>query len=145
MTKNSDFDNPRRLSTRHPYLNSFVPNLVWLPAQVARLTDREGSFVQLYLQALSRKIYRRVPLPPDMKVFTESIWDLLEEPTGIPDSGLPAVEDLNYFEETPEFVKRRTASLRDLLEAVSDLANGKKVQKKLISTRYSDGLKQMRR
>jgi hypothetical protein len=32
---------------------SFVPNLVWLASQVSKLSDREGSFVQTYLQALS--------------------------------------------------------------------------------------------
>jgi hypothetical protein len=33
-------------ASQHPLTYSFVPNLVWLPAQVAKLSDREGSFVQ---------------------------------------------------------------------------------------------------
>ena len=32
------------LTSRDPWTYSFVPNLVWLPAQVSKLTDREGSF-----------------------------------------------------------------------------------------------------
>lgn len=36
-------------AARDPWTYSFVPNLVWLPEQVSKLTDREGSFSQLYL------------------------------------------------------------------------------------------------
>jgi hypothetical protein len=53
-------DNIGKLSSRDPITNSFIPNLVWLPKQVAKLTDREGSFAQTYLQALSVKIYRYI-------------------------------------------------------------------------------------
>ncbi len=31
------------ISSRHHMLNSFVPNIVWLPLQISKLTDREGS------------------------------------------------------------------------------------------------------
>ena len=51
------------LSSRDLDTYSFVPNLVWLPTQVAKLTDREGSFAQAYLQALSSKIYNRLQVP----------------------------------------------------------------------------------
>lgn len=34
------------LASQNPATYSFVPNLVWLPKQVAKLTDREGSFAQ---------------------------------------------------------------------------------------------------
>ena len=44
-----------QLASRNPLTYSFVPNLVWLPAQVAGLTDREGSFAQQFLQALSHQ------------------------------------------------------------------------------------------
>ena len=50
------------LASRHPLTYSFVPNLVWLPSEVAALTDREASFVQSYTQAISIKVYRHLPL-----------------------------------------------------------------------------------
>ena len=34
------------LASRDPLLNTFIPNLVWLPAQVSKLSDREGDFTQ---------------------------------------------------------------------------------------------------
>jgi len=46
----------RILAAQNPLTYSFIPNLVWLPRQVAKLTDREGSFTQLYLQAVAYKI-----------------------------------------------------------------------------------------
>ena len=43
-------DGRSQFSTTHPQTYSFIPNLVWLPAQVAKLTDHEGSYAQLLLQ-----------------------------------------------------------------------------------------------
>ncbi len=49
------------LASRIPLLNTFVPNLVWLPSQVAKLSDVEGGIVQQTLQAMSRAIYGTAP------------------------------------------------------------------------------------
>ena len=46
------------LASRDPYTNTFAANLLWLPAQVSKLTDRQGSFVQSFIQAISVKLYR---------------------------------------------------------------------------------------
>jgi hypothetical protein len=43
-------------ASRNPLTNSFLANLVWLPRDLAQLSDRPGSFVQRYLQALSHKV-----------------------------------------------------------------------------------------
>ena len=37
---------PSGAAARNPATYSFVPNLVWLPLQVSKLTDREGHFVR---------------------------------------------------------------------------------------------------
>ena len=47
-------------------LNSFVPNLVWLPVQISKLTDREGSYAQRFLQAISCQIYKNISLPKEL-------------------------------------------------------------------------------
>ena len=46
------------LASRHPLTYSFVPNVVWLPSEVAKLTDREASFVQSFTQALAQDLSR---------------------------------------------------------------------------------------
>lgn len=65
------------LSARNPATYSFVPNLVWLPGEIAALTDREGSFAQLYVQALAQKVYRHRTVAPRLAPVVEHAWSLL--------------------------------------------------------------------
>jgi len=64
------------ISSRHHKLNSFVPNLAWLPIQISKLTDREGSLPQRLLQAISHKIYREISLPREIL----NLWEYLPFP-----------------------------------------------------------------
>ncbi len=68
----------RQLATALPQTYSYVPNLAWLPAQVAKLTDHEGAFAQQVLQAAARACYchARSAHPP----FLAEIWDSLPAP-----------------------------------------------------------------
>ena len=72
------------LAARNPLTYSFVPNLVWLPREVSKLTDREGSFVQGYIQALAIKIYREIPVRDELQPIVEESWGLLPAPAHIP-------------------------------------------------------------
>jgi hypothetical protein len=63
-----------------PVLNSFLPNLVWLPRELAKLSDRQGSFVQQYLQALAAHLYRDVTLPTALASFVGNAWAKLRVP-----------------------------------------------------------------
>jgi hypothetical protein len=47
---------------RNEMTYSFVPNLVWLPSQLAKLSDKKGGFAQTFLQAVSTSLYRTLPL-----------------------------------------------------------------------------------
>jgi hypothetical protein len=68
-------DSSKRAS-EDPYLNSFIPNLTWLPRQISKFTDREGSFAQKYLQALSYAIYHDVKqIQKKMNSLTKSGTD----------------------------------------------------------------------
>src|ERR1019366_8734253 len=69
------------LASRHPLLNSFVPNLVWLPGQVAKLSDRQGGIVQKTLEALSYKVYRQAPVHPNLAEIVEEAWEMIPQPT----------------------------------------------------------------
>ena len=114
--------------------------MVWLPAQVSKLTDRTDSFTQLYLQALSTKLYREVPLIDAMRPFAEKAWSRLPPPQGIPDEGLPDPSELSYFEETPGFVNRRLSKIASVADAILEVSSGHRPSGKIVSSRYTRGL-----
>ena len=123
---------------RHPLTNSFVPNLVWLPTQVAKLSDREGSFVQTYLQAISKKIYRVAAVSIHQEGTVGDAWALLPDPSGIPLQGLPRIDDLNFFEYTQDFFISRLRSIRKVQELIASACRSEPGPK--VSKRYNEGL-----
>jgi hypothetical protein len=124
------------LASRNPLTFSFVPNLVWLPAHVAGLTDREGSFSQQYLQAVSHNIYRQAPVEAGHRKLVDRIWDLIPEPPNIPPQSLPKVDELNLFEADDKFFKRRATALDRVAMA---LLTGEPTGK-VVSERYTRGI-----
>ena len=125
-----------QLASRNPLTYSFVPNLVWLPAQVAGLTDREGSFAQQFLQALSHRIYRPVEVARDHEDIVDAAWDLLPIPNGVPDAALPDVTELNCFVADEAFFHRRAHTIGAVAAALRTGAPTDKV----VSRRYTDGI-----
>lgn len=126
------------LASRRPLLNSFVPNLVWLPGQIAKLTDREGSIVQRTLQAMSWSLYRNAVVEPHLVDVVEEAWSLLPRPdTSQLDS---SSADWNYFVPTDRFLNTRRSRLAAVEEAAEALISGQSLPGKVISTRYTDGL-----
>ena len=69
-----------KLASRVPLLNSFVPNLVWLPTQVSKLSDREGGPVQRALQATAWSMFRSAPVAPHLSEIVEAAWEMIPEP-----------------------------------------------------------------
>jgi hypothetical protein len=128
------------LSSRDPDTYSFIPNLVWLPVQVAKLTDREGSFAQAFLQALAVKIYRCIEVPCELRPAVERAWSKLPLPTGIPESGLPHHDDLAYFGASETYTARRISVLRTVARGLDDVAEGRSISSKIVSSRYTTGL-----
>ena len=125
----------RDLASRVPLLNSFVPNLVWLPSQVAKLSDREGSAVQIALQAMAWQIYRSAPVAAHLADVVEEAWALIPEPDAI--GPLP---NLNWFEATDRFFKTRRARLSSVVDGLERLNTGKLLDTKIVTTRYTEGL-----
>jgi hypothetical protein len=123
-------------AARHPLTYSFVPNLVWLPAQVAGLSDLEGSFVQRLLQRQSRRLYPDVAVAPGHRALVEQIWDLLPEPRDEPEFPLPEPDTLSFFQPTEAFLDRRVAIIRRVADALS---SGSPVGK-VVSSRYTAGI-----
>jgi hypothetical protein len=127
-------------ASRNRLTFSFVPNLVWLPAEVSKLTDREGSFAQAYLQALAIRIYREVPVAPPLVGLVDEAWKLLPEPSGIPQEGLPAPNDLAFFMPSEQFYKRNLRDLHLVISALFAAQSGQTGSARIISRRYGEGL-----
>ncbi len=128
------------LASRCPETNSFLPNLVWLPSNVAKLTDREGSFAQRYVQAIADKIYRRVDTGPLMQPFVERAWGFLPEVEGFPDQALPGPDDLNWFDVPESFIPRAVGRIRTVAGALAVVGEGRDPEGKVVSSRYTTGI-----
>jgi len=122
---------------------SFVPNLVWLPSQLSKLSDREGGFVQTFLQALSVKIYRAVPIERPLRHLVEPIWELLPERAEASKIDLPDVADLNYFKFDEKWLMRRIRTLSSVVQALTDICSGTAPVKKVVAARYGEGLERV--
>ena len=124
---------------RNPLTYSFLPNLVWLPSQLAKLSDREGSFVQTLLQAISRKIYFNAELSSGLTEFADAAWSLLPEraPLEVP---LPDLAALNFFHFDEAWLQRRLKTLKLVASALGNVAHGISLTEKVISSRYGGGL-----
>ena len=103
--------------------NSFIPNLVWLPNQLSKLTDRNGSYAQKFIQHVSGLLYRECsPSLPNL----DTIWDELEDP-GITPVCKFKLSDLNYFEDNPKwFTNRRNQLTKEIGSILGVLSKGVK-------------------
>lgn len=126
------------LATRDPLLNSFVPNLVWLPTQIAKLSDHDGGTVQNALKRMSIRLYRDLDLEPSISLVASEVWAKLPDPTGKCGVNL---DQIHYFDNPPKFLSTREAILNTIADFVSAVASGKDLPPKgRISTRYFEGL-----
>ena len=87
--------------------NSFIPNLVWLPKQISKLTDREGSYAQNLLKAISYQIYFDANQQSD---FKKEIWAELNNP-GINIKYPVDVSKLNYFKIPDTWINKKKNGL----------------------------------
>jgi hypothetical protein len=126
------------LASRVPLLNTFVPNLVWLPSQVAKLSDVEGGIVQQTLQAMSRAIYGTATVDEHLRDVVDEAWNLLPPPPAVLDD--TDLDRLNWFVSTPRFFATRKARLATVVHALQTLAAGEPLTHKVITTRYGAGL-----
>jgi hypothetical protein len=100
------------ISNRHHFFNSFVPNIVWLPRQIAKLTDREGSNAQRMLQMISYAIYSNIPMPETLL----KLWEYLPPPEY---SELDIrLNDLNFFQVEDRWLNQRVNGLISEIERI---------------------------
>jgi hypothetical protein len=125
-------------SNTDPRLNSFIPNLVWLPSQVAKLSDLEGGIIQQTLQAISYKIYRFAPVRPHLQPIAEEAWRKLPKPKI--SLGEITPDDLNWFQTTPAFFKTRASRLESVITALGLLKQELPIPERVVTHRYAEGL-----
>jgi hypothetical protein len=125
------------LASRDPKLYTFVPNLVWLPRQIAKLSDVEGSPVQQALKAISWSLYRNTSLVPGKHRIAERSWKYLPEPQMTTDID---VKNLSYFGSPDKTVKMRLQRTYEVLDAIRTLERSKPLTTKVVSGRYTAGL-----
>lgn len=131
----------RDRTTRNRLTYSFVPNVVWVPRQLAKLTDVEGGFAQKHLQALSSLLYRKTPTTAKLAPFVAEPWNTCALPQDLHDDLLPPdAASLNTFAHTDRFVGRRIAKIRQVADAIQSRREGRAVAGKVISRRYTEGL-----
>lgn len=131
-----NLENEKNLASRYYKTNSFIPNLVWIPKQIAQLTDREGSFAQQLIQTISYKLYKDRPC--EKKV--DDIWAELNNPNVMLPEGF-TIENLNFFSYDEKWLRRRTDSLKKEVEAILRLLKqGTPLTYKIKSASYTQTL-----
>ena len=106
-------NNEELLSTRHHMLNSFVPNIVWLPRQIAKLTDSEGSDAQKMLQAISHKIYYNIHMSEQIS----KLWEYLPFPQEYMRLKIN-FKELNFFKVGNRWLNQRIKGLESEIERI---------------------------
>lgn len=99
--------------------NSFIPNLVWLPKQLSKLTDRDGSYAQQFLKHLSYLLYSKIG---NTNPMISGIWRELKDPGITPESTF-SLDDLNYFDSDAKWINDKKASLHRELQSILDILN----------------------
>ena len=118
--------------------NSFVPNLVWLPKQISKLTDRENSFAQNLLKTISYKIYHE----NNISEFKQDVWDELNNPQLKIKTSFSAA-DLNYFQVSQEWIEKKKRGLITEMNKINKvLLDGEIVDEKVKCSSYLPTLKQ---
>ena len=128
-------------STRNPATYSFLPNLVWLPSTLAKLTDIDQSFAQRFVQAMSYKMYHDVEIHEKLRPFVAHSWSLLPVPE-FPKQRLPDINALSVFRVPQSFLYTRVDRIRTASRALLRVAagDGESIKGKVLHKRYTAGL-----
>lgn len=106
-----------KLASTYEKTNSFVPNLVWLPKQISKLTDREGSYAQNLLKTISYKIYFNTG---NLSDFKREIWAELNNPE-IQTKHNIDITKLNYFNIPDSWVNKKRNGLIEEMKTIKSV------------------------
>lgn len=105
-----------KLASTYEATNSFVPNLVWLPKQISKLTDREGSYAQNLLKTISYKLYYK---KDNLSDFRHNIWNEFDNPKLITKREID-ISKLNFFRISEDWIMKKR---NGLLSEFTDIKN----------------------
>ena len=128
-------DGNQYFSSRIANLNSFVLNLVWLPSQLSKLTDRESSFAQRFLQVVSHKLYRKIQMPE----LISKVWDSLPFPAEFEVSGID-VSKVAFFSVSEGWLKKRIDNLISEIDLIVSATTDNTEREKIKCRRYLPSL-----
>ncbi|MEV6736619.1 hypothetical protein AB0N14_06555 [Streptomyces sp. NPDC051104] len=130
------------LASRIPLLYSFIPNLVWLPSEVAKLTDREGQPFQRAAQLLSIALFRNAPVSAHLKPVVEEAWQMIGASAPVNPTLHRKIDSVgvNWFAATPAFFRTRHKRVDEVASALLVIERGAPLTKKVVSSRYTAGL-----
>jgi hypothetical protein len=118
-----------------PLLNSFVPNLVWLPSDLARLSDRVGSYTQRLLQVVSRRLYADCEFSGPLADYVMESWRRLPPPDEPPEV---TFDSLSFFSHDTAALARKHDSLNGVVQGILMVRDGQ--SGRVYSKRYGEGL-----
>ena len=119
-----------KLASTMPQLNSFVPNLVWLPKQISKLTDREKSYAQQLLQSISYRIYRN----ENDDMYSQSIWKHLENPKV---GHQIDIGNINFFSVSTDWLDKRSKGLlTEMTNILGEVNSSVRGSKKVKCSKY---------
>lgn len=111
--------NQDKLASTFEKTNSFIPNLVWLPKQISKLIDRDGSYAQNLLKTISYKIYFDTNNSSD---FKKEIWAELENPETQTKQDID-ITKLNYFKIPDSWVDKKRNGLINEMTTIKSVIN----------------------
>jgi len=126
------------LASRDPRLYTFTPNLVWLPRQIAKLSDVEDGPVQAALKSISRALYKPTQLVGAKHSIAERAWGYLTDEKQ-PNNAID-FERLSFFDDTEKTIAMRHKRTNEVVDALTSLETGGELTKKVVSGRYTTGL-----
>jgi hypothetical protein len=129
-----------QLASRNPLLNTFVPNLVWLPSQIAKLSDLENGPIQNALKSLSWSIYHDQEVELSLRAVVDEAWAMLPDSSSAVPLTQSAMTELNWFESNARFLGLRRQRLDEVIDALEKIARGEVLTRKVVATRYTEGL-----
>jgi len=115
--------------------NSFVPNLVWLPALLHKHADRKGSFAKYFLQAISYKLYRNIRMPK----MISAMWKDLPLQRDFRDMEIE-VAKINFFSTTDYWILNHAYSLNSEMDIITSATKRSIKESKIKCSRYLPSL-----
>lgn len=126
-------------ANRDPRLNSFIPNLVWLPKQIAKLSDIDGGLVQTALKATSWNLYKSTVFTGNLKSSIDSVWSMLPLPSDEQIEEFKSI-DVNFFEPSEKFYSARRDIFHNYITFIRDCTLQVPSKARNITRRYFEEL-----